>query len=167
MVLLAHSAFIGLEGFYIIESAVILYDHHNVPLKNASSMMTATRNYTQCLSTSCVICRQLSDRTNGEISKFTKYSIIWCMFYTKCHTIGEGRLKMIKRSFQHKLNAFFVAGQFVVVQRCPQPHSLPNLNLHPTTSLFPKSLEAPQEGLNRGEGGWGSLRLLTVKNKSF
>ena len=47
MVLLPHSAFIGLEGFYIIESAEILHDYHNVPLKNASSMMTATTNYIQ------------------------------------------------------------------------------------------------------------------------
>ena len=31
MVLLPHSAFIGLEGFYIIESAEILHDYHNVP----------------------------------------------------------------------------------------------------------------------------------------
>ena len=46
MVLLPHSAFIGLEGFYIIEPAEILHDYHNVPLKNASSMITATRNYT-------------------------------------------------------------------------------------------------------------------------
>ena len=59
MVLLPNSAFIGLEGFYIIQSAEILHDYHNVPLKNASSMMTATRNYIQCLSTSCVICRDV------------------------------------------------------------------------------------------------------------
>ena len=44
MVLLRHSAFIGLEGFYIIESAEILHDYHNVPLKNASSMITATHS---------------------------------------------------------------------------------------------------------------------------
>ena len=59
MVLLPHSAFIGLEGFCIIQSAEILHDYHNVPLKNASSMMTATRNYIQGLSTSCVICRDV------------------------------------------------------------------------------------------------------------
>ena len=47
MVLLPHSAFIGLEGFYVIESAEILHDYHIVPLKNASSMITATRNYIQ------------------------------------------------------------------------------------------------------------------------
>ena len=35
MVLLPHSAFIGLEVFYIIESDEILHDYHNVPLKNA------------------------------------------------------------------------------------------------------------------------------------
>ena len=102
MVLLPHSAFIGLEGFYIIESAEILHDYHNVPLKNASSMITATRNYIQCLSESCNmqacdIFRELSDRTNGEISKFTYYSIVWCMFYTKCHTIGEERLTVCPR----------------------------------------------------------------------
>ena len=44
MVLLpAHSAFIGLEGFYIIQSAeTVLHDYHNVSLKHSSSMMTAT-----------------------------------------------------------------------------------------------------------------------------
>ena len=60
-------------------------------------------NNIQCLSASCVICRrcvifrELSDRTTGEISKFTYYSIIWCMFSTKCHTIGEGRLTVCPR----------------------------------------------------------------------
>ena len=34
MVLLPHSAFIELEGFYIIKSAEILHDYHNVPIKN-------------------------------------------------------------------------------------------------------------------------------------
>ena len=56
MVLLPHSAFIGLEGSYINQSAEILHDYHNVPLKNSSNMMTATRNYIPCFSTSCVIC---------------------------------------------------------------------------------------------------------------
>ena len=60
MVLLPHSAFIGLEGFYIIESAEILHDYRNVPLKNASSMITATRNYIQCLSASLVIWRHVT-----------------------------------------------------------------------------------------------------------
>ena len=45
----------------------------------------------------CDIFRELSDRTTGEISKFTSYSIIWCMFYTKCHTIGDGRLTVCPR----------------------------------------------------------------------
>ena len=57
MVLLPHSAFIGLEGFYTIESAEILHDYHNVPLKNASSMITATRNYKQLLDEVFVISR--------------------------------------------------------------------------------------------------------------
>ena len=48
MVLLPHSAFIGLEGFYIIQFAEILDDYHKKKKKNASSMMTATRNYIQC-----------------------------------------------------------------------------------------------------------------------
>ena len=106
MVLLPHSAFIGLEGFSdIIESAEILHDYHNVPLKNASSMITATRNYIQCTMFVSIMCnmqgcdifRELSDRTNGEISKFTHYSIIWCMFYTKCHSIEDGRLTVCPR----------------------------------------------------------------------
>ena len=56
MVLLPHSAFIGLEGFYIIESAEILHEYHNVPLKNASSMITATRNYIQCTVFVSIMC---------------------------------------------------------------------------------------------------------------
>ena len=43
MVLQPRSAFIGLEGFYIIQSAeTVLHDYHNVSLKHSSSMMTAT-----------------------------------------------------------------------------------------------------------------------------
>ena len=56
MVLLPQSAFIGLEGFYIIESAEILHDYHDVPLKNASSMITATRNYIQCTMFVSIMC---------------------------------------------------------------------------------------------------------------
>ena len=41
--------------------------------------------------------RKRSDRANGEISKFAYYSIIWCMFYTKCHTMGRGRLTVCPR----------------------------------------------------------------------
>ena len=36
MVLLFRSAFIGLEGFYIVESAEILHDYHNVSLQYRS-----------------------------------------------------------------------------------------------------------------------------------
>ena len=36
MVLLPRSAFIGLEGFYIVESAEILHDYHNVSLQYRS-----------------------------------------------------------------------------------------------------------------------------------
>ena len=73
MVLLPHSAFIGLEGFYIIELiAEILHDYHNVPLKNASSMITATRNYIQCLSASCVICRHVTFSKNFPIERMAK-----------------------------------------------------------------------------------------------
>ena len=72
MVLLPHSAFIGLEGFYIIQSAETLHDYHNVPLKNASSMMTTTRNYIQCLSTSSVICRYVTFSENVPIERMAK-----------------------------------------------------------------------------------------------
>ena len=117
MVLLPHRAFIGLEGFYIIESAEILRDYHYVPLKNASSMMTATRNYIQCLSTSCVICRQncdifreLSDRTNGEISVYLLFNYMVHVLHKLPYDRSRKAYRlpqMIKRSFQHKLTAFF------------------------------------------------------------
>ena len=70
MALLPHSAFIGLEGFYIIQFAEILDDYHNVSLKTASSMMTATRNYIQCSTFSENLFRSNEWRTD---------SIIWCM----------------------------------------------------------------------------------------
>ena len=68
MVLLLHSAFIRRFLIDRIQSAEILHGYHNVPLKNASSMMTAARNYIQCLSTSYVMCRHVTKffRTNGE-----------------------------------------------------------------------------------------------------
>ena len=87
MVLLPHSAFIGLEGFYIIESAEILHDYHNVPLKNASSMITATRNYIQCLSASCVICRHVTISENFPIERLAKsQSLLIIQLYGACST---------------------------------------------------------------------------------
>ena len=91
MALLPHSASIGLEGFYIIESAEILHDYHNVPLKNASSMITATRNYTQCLrlcteklpvSTSIFlsVLHQLTSLMNSTLCKITMLAI-FCMLF--------------------------------------------------------------------------------------
>ena len=89
MVLLPHSAFIGLEGFYnnIIESAEILHDYHNAPLKNASSMITATRNYIQCLSASCVICRHVTFSENFPIEQMAKpQSLLIIQLYGACST---------------------------------------------------------------------------------
>ena len=75
MVLLPHSAFIGLEGIYIIESAEILHDYHNVPLKNASSMITATRNYKQLLDEVFVISRIIEVEV-GVISRSRRLRLI-------------------------------------------------------------------------------------------
>ena len=75
MVLLPHSAFIGLEGFYIIESAEILHDYHNVPLKNASSKITATRNYKQLLDEVFVISRIIEIEV-GVISRSRRLRLI-------------------------------------------------------------------------------------------
>ena len=83
MVLLHHSAFIGLEGFYIIKSAEILHDYHHVPLKNASSMITATRN----LSASCVICRHVTFSENFPIERMAKFQILLIIqLYGACST---------------------------------------------------------------------------------
>ena len=80
-------AFIGLEGFYIIESAEILHDYHNVPLKNASSMITATRNYIQCLSESCVICRHVTFSENFPIERMAKsQSLLIIQLHGACST---------------------------------------------------------------------------------
>ena len=89
MVLLHHSAFIGLEGFYIIQSAETLHEYHNVLLKNASSMMTATRNCIR-LSTSCVICRHVRHVTFSEnflIKRMAKsQSLLIIQLYDVCST---------------------------------------------------------------------------------
>ena len=78
MVLLPHSAFIGLEGFYIIQSAETLHEYHNVPLKYDDSNKKLYTMFVNimCNMQACDIFRKLSDRTNGEISKFAYYSII-------------------------------------------------------------------------------------------
>ena len=90
MVLLPHSTFIGLEGFYIIGSAEILHDYHNVPLKNASSMITVTRNYLQCLSASCVIClicMHVTFSENFPIERLAKsQSLLINQLYGACST---------------------------------------------------------------------------------
>ena len=87
MILLPHSAFIGLEGFYIIESAEILHDYRNVPLKNASSMITATRTYIQCLSASRVICRHVTFSENFPIDRMANsQSLLIIQLYGACST---------------------------------------------------------------------------------
>ena len=87
MVLLPHSAFIGLESFYIIESAEILHDYHNVRHKNASNMITPTRNYIQCLSASFVICRHVTFSENFPIKQMAKsQSLVIVQLYGACST---------------------------------------------------------------------------------
>ena len=154
MVLLPHSAFIGLEGFYIIESAEILLDYHNVPLKNASSMITAIRNYIQCLSPSCVICRHVTFSENFPIERMAKSQrLLGLLFSYMVHVLHEipydrrrkaYRLpQMIKRSFQHKLTAFF-CGRSIrrrpkksIALAAPKPKPPSNYN------FVSKSLERP------------------------
>ena len=78
VVFLPHSAFIGLEGFYINQSAETLHEHHNVPLKNASSMMTATRNY---------ICRHVTFSENFLIERLAKSQrLLIIQLYDACST---------------------------------------------------------------------------------
>ena len=79
MVLLPHSAFVGLEGFFLLESAKILHDYHNVPLKNASSMITATRNYIQCTMFVSIMCNCWFSH---DVTKFqTLELLIFLRFY--------------------------------------------------------------------------------------
>ena len=88
MVLIPHSAFIGLEGFYIIESAEILHDYHNVPLKNASSMTTATRNYIQCTMFVSIMCNMhVRFSENFRIERMAKsQSLLIIQLYGACST---------------------------------------------------------------------------------
>ena len=74
MVLQLHSAFIRRFLIDRIQSAKILHDYHNVPLKNASSMMTAARNCIQCMSTSCVICRHVTKFCENFPNEWRKLS---------------------------------------------------------------------------------------------
>ena len=154
MVLLPHSAFIGLEGFYIIESAEILHDYHNVPLKNASSMITATRNYIQCTMFVSIMCNMhVTFSENFRIERMAKsYSLLIIQLYGACSTqnaIYDRRRKayrlpqMIKRSFQHKLTAFFCGPsirrrpKMSIALAAPKPKPPSNYN------FVSKSLERP------------------------
>ena len=146
----SHFTALLLEDFYIIQSAETLHEYHNVPLKEASSMMAATRrNYIKCLSASCVICRHVTIfnfpkifKMNGENYLKIRLSIISRIFSTNCHTIGGGikayRLsQMIKPSFQH--TAFFLWPVNSPLSKDVHSGALYlNLQLHPTTTLFPK-----------------------------
>ena len=89
MVLLPHSAFIGFGGFYIIESAEILHDYHNVPLKNASSMITATRNYIQCTMFVSIMCNMYVTFSENfrNIERMAKsQSLLIIQLYGACST---------------------------------------------------------------------------------
>ena len=143
-----------LEDFYIIQSPEILHEFHNVPLKNALSMMTATRRkYIQCFSTSCVICRHVTMFSENYPNEWRNYltmclSIICCIFSTNCRPHDRRRKayrlsQMIKRSFQY--TAFFLWPVNSPSSKDVHSRTLYrnlNLQLHPTT-LFPKVSRGP------------------------
>ena len=150
MVLLPHSAFIGLEGFYIIESAEILHDYHNVPLKNASSMITATRNYIQCLSASCAICRHVTFSENFPIERMAKSQSLHMGHVLHKKPYDRRRKayrlpQMIKRSFQHKLTAFFCGRsirrrpKMSIALAAPKPKPPSNYNFVSKSLQWPHS----------------------------
>ena len=76
----------------------------------------------------CDIFRKLSERMAKIISKCAYYSIICCMFHTKCHMIGRGRLTVCHSSADKAFISTITA--FI-------------LNLHPTTTLFPTVSRGP------------------------
>ena len=144
-----------LEDFCISQSAEILYEYHNVALKNASSMMTATRrNYIKCLSTSCVICSHVTIFSGNFQNEWRKLSQDVLINYI-LHILPEllydrtrraYRLsQMIKRSFQH--TAVFLwpvnSPSSKDVHSGALYRNLINLQLHLTTTLFPKVLRGP------------------------
>ena len=115
-------------------------------------MMTAARqNYRKCLSTSCVICRHVtifSENIQNEWRKLSQdvlNNYIWHILHKlpydrrrKAYRLSQTR----KRSFQH--TAFFLWS----VNSPPSidVHSGAlhlNLQLHPTTTLFPKAQRGP------------------------
>ena len=95
-----------------------------------------------CNMHACDIFQEPFDRTNSEISKFTYYSIVWCMFYDRRRKAYRSP-QMIKRSFQHKLTAFFCGRsircrpRMFIALAAPKPKPPSNYN------FVSKSLERP------------------------
>ena len=70
MVLLPHSAFIGLEGFYIIESVtyrmtIIMYHSKMLKYDDSNKKLYTMFVNIMCNMQACDIFRELSDRMNG------------------------------------------------------------------------------------------------------
>ena len=121
---------------------------------NGLSMMTATRrNYIQCLPMSRVICRHVTIFSENFLIKLRKLSqsVLIIQLYLACSPQTTIRQEEEGLPFVPDDKVFIsiycflpVAGQFAVFQRCPFSRALyRNLNLHPTTTLFPKVLRGP------------------------
>ena len=122
--------------------------------------MTATRrNYIKCLSTSCAICRHVTTFSENLPNEWQKLSQV-CGEYATCnyymlhilHKLPYSRRRkayrlsqMIKRSFQH--TAFFLwpvnSPSSKDVHSGALYRNLINLQLHPTSTLFPKVSRGP------------------------
>ena len=115
-------------------------------------MMTTARNYIQCFSTSCVICRHVTKfcenlaHPPNEWRKLSQSDYCSIMLHVLRKLPYDRRRKayrlsqMIGIHFNILLSSF----QFAVVQRCPVSRALyRSLNLHPTTTLFPKVSRDP------------------------
>ena len=109
--------------------------------------MTATRrNYIKCLSTSCVICRYVTIFSENFLNEWRKLSqdvLISYMLHI-LHKLPYNRRRkayrlsqMIKRSFQQDVHSGTLYRNLI------------NLQLHPTTTLFPKVLRGPMVAHSR------------------
>ena len=124
-------------------------------------MMTATRrNYIKCLSTSCVICRYVTIFSENFLNEWRKLSqdvLISYMLHI-LHKLPYNRRRkayrlsqMIKRSFQHTTFVLWPVNSpsSKDVHSGALYRNLINLQLHPTSTLFPKVSKGPRVAHSR------------------
>ena len=152
MVLLPHRAFIGLDGFYIIESAEILHDYI---IMYHSKMLQVWWQQQEIIYNVCEhhvyvgMCHFPRTFRSNEWRNLKVYLLFNYMVHVLHKMPYDRRRKayrlpqMIKRSFQHKLTAFFCGRsirrrpKMSIALAAPKPKPPSNYN------FVSKSLERP------------------------